>query len=370
VSAWGVNQRPDLTVWAKKTCETAAFLQIYDFRYKLLEKRITAPETVVHNRAGSWVFNSPMKRPKSPLVVHKPAPLRTGSRIAIVAPAGCVRETELMAGIEAIRSQGFEPVWSDDVLARKAYLAGDERLRARDLLQAFRRDDVDGIFCARGGFGSMQLLPLLAQERKIPVKIFAGYSDITTLLNWFYQYRAMVAFHAPMVAMDLAKGISGRTHQQFWGTLTGAVESQWNLPLGRVIRPGVAEAPLMGGCLTLLAASLGTPYEIDTRGHILFLEDVGEKPYRLERLLTQLKLAGKFAALAGVVLGDFTDCDASGPRDIGAIVAEIFDGAPYPVVMGLAAGHGDENLTLPLGVAMRLDGDNARLALLESPVRQ
>lgn len=308
-----------------------------------------------------------MKRPKSPLVVHKPVPLRPGGRIAIVAPAGCVREADLLAGVEAIRRQGFEPVWSEDVLARKAYLAGDEGLRARDLLRAFQSDDIDAIFCARGGFGSMQLLPLLAEQKRATPKIFAGYSDVTTLLNWFYQHRQMVTFHAPMVAMDLAKGIDGRTRDLFWNTLTGAVR-EWTIDLGRVIRPGVAEAVLMGGCLTLLAASLGTPYEIDTRGKILFLEDVGEKPYRLERLLTQLKLAGKLNGLAGVVLGDFTDCDASGSRDIGAIVEEIFAAAPYPVVMGLAAGHGQENLTLPLGVTMRLDGNRASLALLESPV--
>lgn len=308
-----------------------------------------------------------MNKPKSPLVVHKPAPLRRGSRIAIVAPAGCVRHAELLAGIDAIRNQGFEPVWSEDVLARKAYLAGAETLRARDLLRAFYRDDIDAIFSARGGFGSMQLLPLLAGEKNIPPKIFTGYSDITTLLNWFYQDRQLVTFHAPMVAMDLAKGISGRTQEQFWGTLTGTVR-QWSIELRRSLRPGVSEAPLMGGCLTLLTASLGTPYEIDTCGKILFLEDVGEKPYRLERMLTHLKLAGKLEGLAGVVLGDFANCEGNGPRDIEEIAKDIFDGVPYPVVMGLAAGHGSENLTLPLGVAMRLDGNNASLALLESPV--
>ena len=124
----------------------------------------------------------------------------------------------------------------------------------------------------------------------------------------------------------------------------------------------------MGGCLSLLVTTLGTPHEIDTRGKLLFLEDVGEKPYRVERMLTHLKMAGKLDGPAGVLFGDFTDCDGDGPRGIREVVHELFRDAPYPVVMGMRAGHGPENFALPFGVKMRLDGDATSLTMLEAPV--
>lgn len=301
--------------------------------------------------------------------VHKPAPLPPGGRIAVVAPAGCVEESDLQIGIAAIRAQGFAVEWQPNLLARKGYLGGDESARARALIEYFQRDDVDAIFCARGGFGSAQLLPILACEKRLPAKIFTGYSDITMLLNWLLQYRHMVTFHAPMVATDLARGVVGRTKEQFWGTVTGSVR-HWEIRFGPALRPGATVGELVGGCLSLLVTTLGTPYEIDTRGKILFLEDVGEKPYRIERMLTHLKLAGKLRQLAGVIFGDFTNCEGDGSRNLAQIFGEIFHDAPYPVVMGLAAGHGAENLTLPLGVKMGLDvnGSEAALRLMESPV--
>jgi muramoyltetrapeptide carboxypeptidase len=177
----------------------------------------------------------------------------------------------------------------------------------------------------------------------------------------------MATFHAPMVAMDLAHGLNSRSREHFWEVLTGT-RCVWQVRLGEAIRPGKVEAEMMGGCLSLLVTTLGTPYEIDTRGKILFMEDVGEKPYRVERMLTHLKMAGKLDVVAGVVLGDFTQCDSEGPRDIRQVVYDLFRDAAYPVVMGLAAGHGEENLALPFGVKMLLNGDEGTLALEESPV--
>jgi muramoyltetrapeptide carboxypeptidase len=168
--------------------------------------------------------------------------------------------------------------------------------------------------------------------------------------------------------MDIARGMSDRAKEHFWQILTGE-KKHWSVNLGDAVRSGKSEGPMMGGCLSLLETTLGTPYEIDTTGTLLFLEDVGEKPYRIERMLTHLKLAGKFDRLAGLVFGDFTQCDGEGPRDIGTVIAEIFHDAPYPVVMGLPAGHGAENLAFPLGVRMSLDGDLRTLSLLESPVK-
>ena len=285
----------------------------------------------------------------------------------MVAPAGCVEPESLAAGVEAIRGAGFEVELSASIRERKGYLAGDPRNRAEDLLGFFRRADIDAIFCARGGFGSMQLLPYLTSEIQRYPKIFTGYSDITVLLNWLRHNCQMVTFHAPMVAMDMAGSWVARSKEHFWATMTGELRA-WKVSLGDIVRAGKAEAEMMGGCLSILVTTLGTAYEIDTTAKLLFLEDVGEPPYRIERMLTHLKMAGKFDRLAGLVFGDFTRCEGDGPRSIREIVGELFHDARYPVVMGLHAGHGVENLTLPFGVNMALDGDAATLALIESPV--
>lgn len=297
----------------------------------------------------------------------KPPALRPGSRIGVIAPAGSVDSDRLSVGIAAIRARGYEPELATGVLARKGYLAGSGADRAKDLAEFFRRDDIDAIFCARGGFGSVQLLSFLPSNLRHRAKIFVGYSDVTLLINWFLQRYNLVTFHGPMVAMDLARDPASQSGEFFWDILSGA-RANWQLPLVRPIRPGKARGRLVGGCLSLLVTTLGTPFEIDTRGRILFLEDVGEKPYRLERMLFHLKLAGKLDGLAGVLLGDFTHCDGDGSRELPDIVEELFAGAAYPVVTGMPAGHGSENITLPLGVEMELDGDAVTIAMLESPV--
>ena len=301
------------------------------------------------------------------MAVHKPSALKPGGKIAVVAPAGCVDEEALEAGAAVLRRNGFDVEFSPSIRARKGYLAGDAEARARELVSFFSRGDIDAIFCARGGFGAIQTLPFLGDEIRNRPKIFAGYSDITVLLNWFLQRFDMVTFHAPMVAMDFAGGLTARSEAQLWDTLTGKSRG-WEVKLGEIIRPGRSEGEMMGGCLSLLVTTLATPYEIETEGKLLFLEDVGEKPYRIERMLTHLKMAGKLEGPAGVVLGDFTGCEADGPRDVRQVVGEIFANEPYQVVMGLTAGHGEENLTLPFGVRMALDGTSGTLALIESPV--
>ncbi len=301
------------------------------------------------------------------MVVHKPRPLKKGATIGVVAPAGCVDEQSLKAGVDAIRACGYKVELSENISGRKGYLAGSGKQRALDLETFFGRRDIDAIFCARGGFGSVQILPLLKLPFARHAKIFVGYSDITILLNWFLQAHRMVTFHGPMVAMDFAKGLNERSLGHFWGMLTGE-RTTCTFDLGTVIRPGAAVAPMMGGCLSILLTTLATPYEIDTRGKLLFLEDVGEKPYRIERMLTQLKMAGKLDDLAGVVCGDFADCEGEGGRDIRQILAEIFYDAKYPVVMGLAAGHGQQNLLLPFGVDMALNTTAATLSIVDSPL--
>ena len=301
------------------------------------------------------------------MAVHKPPRLKPGARIGVVAPAGSVEPIALRAGVEAIRAEGFEVELGAGIYAQNGYLAGGAQEHAEDLLSFFRRRDIAAIFCARGGFGSIQLLPYLSSELKKYPKIFVGYSDITILLTWLRQFCDMVTFHAPMVAEDIARGLSEQGKFHLWRVLRGEQED-WSVRLDGFTRPGIAEADMIGGCLSMLVTTLGTPYEIDTRGKLLFMEDVGERPYRVERMLTHLKMAGKLDHVAGVVFGDFPNCEGEGPRGVKEIIAELFHDAPYPVAMGMNAGHGQENLALPLGVRMRLDGDTATLALLESPV--
>ncbi len=299
--------------------------------------------------------------------VNKPPRLSAGARVGVVAPAGCVEPKSVEAGVAAIRAAGFQVELSPNLFASNGYLAGTAERRAQDLLGFFRRRDIGAIFCARGGFGSVQLLPYLNLGIGSYPKIFLGYSDVTILLNWLRQSCGMVTFHAPMVAMDLARGLSEASKAHFWSLLMGEM-SDWKINLGEVIRQGKVESELMGGCLSMLVTTLGTPYEIDTRGKLLFLEDVGEKPYRVERMLTHLKMAGKLDDVAGVVLGDFTDCESDGPRGIREVLIDMFRDVSYPVVMGMKAGHGPENFALPLGIKMRLDGDSANLEMLEAPV--
>jgi muramoyltetrapeptide carboxypeptidase len=301
------------------------------------------------------------------VAVYKPAPLRRGGRIGVVAPAGCVDAELLSAGVQALQQDGFQVELAPGVHDRKGYLAGDDEKRARDLEGFFCRPDLDAIFCARGGFGSIQLIPHLTERIRSHPKIFAGYSDVTSLLNWLLQSCGMVTFHAPMVAMDFAHGLSPRSRDHLWGTLTGE-KWTWKIEVGEVIRSGKVQAEMLGGCLSVVVTTLGTPYEINTTGKMLFLEDIGEKPYRVERMLTHLKMAGKLERLAGLVFGDFTQCNGEGPRNVREIIGDLFHEAPYPVVMGIPAGHGRENLALPFGVELALDGDAGTLSLMESPV--
>ena len=301
----------------------------------------------------------------------KPVPLKRGDKIGVLAPSGVVNSVPLSEGVSAIQREGFEVVLAEGISDRRGYLAGEQKLRARALEQLFAREDVQAIFCARGGFGSIQLLPLLnpATIRSHP-KIFVGYSDVSVLLNWLIQSCGLVTFHGPMVVMDIARGLKGRSRNLFWDTLCGASDT-WFVS-GIPICPGkkTVQAEMVGGCLSVVVTTLGTPYEIQTKGKILFLEDVGEKTYRIERMLTHLKMAGKLNDVAGVVFGQFTDCELGEGRGLTEVVEDLFQDVNYPVLSGISAGHGEENFLLPFGVKMVLDGRAGSLSLLESPTVQ
>jgi muramoyltetrapeptide carboxypeptidase len=297
--------------------------------------------------------------------MRKPAPLRRGDVVGVIAPAGAVDEPRVRAGIGALEEAGFRVRLGAAALKRAGYLAGADDERLADVHDMFRRPEVKAIIAARGGYGSGRLLPLLdlSVVRHHP-KIFVGHSDITFLLNAFVQCAALVTFHGPM-ANGLPQSPAARDGLC---RLLGGDRDGWNPAAPQVIRPGTAEGILVGGCLSIVVSMLGTPHAIETRGRLLFLEDVNEKPFRIDRMLTQLRQAGALDAVAGVIFGEMDGCTAPGspPVSVCEVIAEAFRAAPYPVVAGVPSGHGAGTLTLPLGIRARLADE--RLSLLESPV--
>lgn len=295
----------------------------------------------------------------------KPRPLRRGDWIGVVAPAGAIEAAGIGAGGHVLEQAGYRVRFGDSVFKRAGYLAGSDRERVADLEDMFRNPEIRAIFAARGGYGSGRLLPHLDLEVvRNHAKIFVGYSDLTFLLTHLVQGAEVVAFHGPMV-MGLAQHLDGTKRLL---ALLGGDRSDWNVHAAEILQPGTAEGVIVGGCLSALVASLGTPYEIQTAGRLLFIEDVNEKPYRIDRMLTQLHQAGKLDAVAGVIFGEMAGCTAEPDESMTVwdVIRQAFAAATYPVAAGLPTGHGRGAVTLPLGIRARLAGE--RLTLLESPL--
>jgi muramoyltetrapeptide carboxypeptidase len=306
----------------------------------------------------------------------KPPALRPGDTVGIVAPASNVNREALEAGCEALRRAGYRPVYLESILEQDLYFAGSIERRARELEEMFSREDVRAIVCARGGYGANYLLPRIDIEkvRRNP-KIFVGYSDITALLTYFYDAAGLVTFHGPMAAKDWAHddGVDGAS----WLAAVSGAASAWALNLGAGVTglvDGTAEGLLYGGCLSILAASLGTPYEIRTEGTILFLEDLAAKPYQIDRMLMQLKFAGKFHGVRGIVFGEMLDCrqTANQGYTLEEVVTRVVGELGVPVAYGVRSGHvSSANITLPFGVraGLAVGGGRVELRVLEAAVR-
>jgi len=300
-------------------------------------------------------------------MMHKPAPLRHRDVIALLSPAAAVDAASLHAGVQVLERAGFRVQLGPAALKKTGYLAGTDCERVGDLHDAFLNPEIKAIIAGRGGYGSGRLLPLIdpAVIRTHP-KIFVGHSDLTFLLNDAVQRAELVTFHGPMAA-----GLAQRPEAAaaLLATLSGD-RVGWHQPAQAVVQPGTAEGLLVGGSLSVMVAMLGTPYALETRGRLLFLEDVNEKPYRIDRMLTQLRQAGTLAGVAGVIFGEMSGCVATVNERVSVrdVIAEAFGSAPYPVAFGLPSGHGEGTLTLPLGVRARLAGE--RLTLLESPLAE
>ncbi len=278
--------------------------------------------------------------------------LLKGDALGIASPAGSFDKKKFKEGIRVLKSMGFRIIIPDGLYKKKGYLAGDDRLRAKQLNRLFADPDVKGIVCAKGGFGSIRILSLLDYELigKNP-KVFAGFSDVSALLWALYMKTGLATFHAPNVT-TLADA-SGKTVESMLSAISSGSVLEIKAEKGVEIMPGSAKGPLTGGNLTTLCHLAGTPFAPDFDGHILFLEDTGEAPYKIDRALSQMKLAGFFQKISGLVLGSFEGC---GPeKSIYKIVHEIFREYEIPVLGGFKAGHGKDNMTLSFGLEVIFD---------------
>lgn len=286
-----------------------------------------------------------------------PPRLRRGDTVGVVAPAGAVDGEALDRGVAALEGAGLRVRLGRAVLERRDYLAGDDAARAADLHAMFAAGDVTAVLCARGGYGAGRLLPLLdvALVRRSP-KAFVGHSDITFLLDDLVQRAGVVSFHGPMVSW-LADNPTSLDN------LLALLQGEPPPPVeaGEVWHAGEAEGVIVGGCLSIVAAMLGTPYQVDTRGALLFLEDVNERPYRVDRMLTQMRQAGAFDGVAAVVFGEMPATFEDGDPSLREVVLDVCADLDCPIVAGIPSGHGRGTLTLPFGARARLDGAELRL---------
>ncbi|MFI6698158.1 LD-carboxypeptidase [Streptomyces sp. NPDC050509] len=301
-----------------------------------------------------------------PTPLTRPARLRPGARVAVVAPSGPVPADRLDAGLDILRGWDLDPVVAPHVLDvhPHGYLAGSDADRARDLQEAWCDPSVSAVFCARGGYGVQRMVDLLdwTAIRAAGPKVFVGYSDITALHEAFAVRAGLATLHGPMTAaLTFLKDPA--TQESLRATLF-APESVRTLGLdtARGLVPGRARGVTLGGCVSLLAADLGTPYaRTSAAGGLLMIEDVGEEPYRLDRILTQLLRSGWLDGVAGIGLGSWAGC---GPyEDVHALLLDRLGGLGVPVVEELGFGHGDTALTVPLGVPGVLDAESATLTL-------
>jgi muramoyltetrapeptide carboxypeptidase len=306
--------------------------------------------------------------------MRKPRALAPGDRLAVVAPASPFTRDEFDRGVDEIRRLGFEPVYDDTVFARQRYVAGSPAVRAAAIHAAWRDPSIAGVIGVRGGYGSAQLLPLLDRdEANRACKPFIGYSDLTAMLTFLTLGCDLVAFHGPMLAGRLGRGAEGYDEGSFVRALCRREPMGELAPAGlEAVRPGDAAGMLLGGTLTQLLASIGTPYAFSPpEGYVLFLDEVAERPYRLDRMVTQLRQTGLLRRAAAVVIGELPRCDEpSGDPTARVVMAELFEDFPGPVLIGFPSGHTvTPAMTLPFGVQARVVANGRpRLVIEEAAV--
>ena len=313
----------------------------------------------------------------------KPRVLKKGDTVGLITPSTAVTDPEKLATVErTVRYFELVPKWGKHVGKRAGYLGGSIDERLEDLHAMFADSTVKAIFCIRGGYGSGQLLNRIDYKLvQSNPKLFIGYSDITAMHLAIHKMTGLVTFHGPVPLSAFTTYTQNAYRNALFearpiGELTNPAEANLLRPNHtlRAVRGGKARGRLIGGNLSLVAATMGTPYEIDTRGRILFIEDVEEQPYSIDRMLTQLRLAGKLEQAAGIVFGE---CNGCTPRDYQPsfvegtfttpeVVDRILGGLKIPVLSGLTIGHTADQLTLPIGVMASLDADKGTLTIEEA----
>lgn len=312
----------------------------------------------------------------------KPKRLSKGDTIGLISPAGFIREDQLKESVENLEALGFKVVYNENILARHGYLGGEDEMRAREVNSMFEREDVDGIVCTRGGYGCARILPLLNYDLiKNNPKALIGYSDITSLLYAIYSQTGLVCFHGPV-------GISTFNDYSVDYFKSALMQPQENLVIYKAeekndddefstyaVKSGKAIGILTGGNLSIVVSMIGTKYDISSEDKIIFLEEIGEEPYRIDRMLTQMKQAGKFNGAAGIAMGVFKNStpkpDKSGISNsftIKEIFFDILGDLGIPIIYGLSFGHITNKSTLPLGVEAELNTFNQTITLLEPSV--
>ncbi len=306
----------------------------------------------------------------------KPKALKFGDTVGIIAPASPTTEERVRKAHDKLIQMGFKVKMGKSPYERYGYLSGSDSIRAEDINEMFRDKEVDGIICIRGGYGTPRILDLLDYEAiKNNPKVFVGYSDITALHIAFTQIADLVTYHGPMVASDMIGNFSQFSKNNLYKAI---METD---PIGKISNPqgeeiitingGIAEGNIIGGNLSLIVDTIGTPYEIDVNGKILFIEEIGEEPYNIDRMLNQLRLAGKLHDAVGIILGDFNNC-VSEKHDENLTLEQVIEDHIKPVgkptIYNLQAGHCEPMVTIPFGVRARLDADKKELIILESCV--
>jgi muramoyltetrapeptide carboxypeptidase len=303
----------------------------------------------------------------SPNRIARVRRLKAGDTIGIVAPAGPFDRELFAQGIAIIQSMGFETKTDERIFSSSGYLAGTDSARAAQFIAMVADRQVQAVMSARGGYGALRIMQAL-DYRQIgtAAKAFTGFSDMTALHRAIYLKSGLVTFHGPMVT-TLARSDEA-TRLSWYRALTEPVAPPIDLSRARVLKSGIAQGVLTGGNLATLCHLTGTCFGAGFQGHILLLEDIGEAPYRIDRMLTQMKMAGLFDGLAGLVLGSFEDCGSD--EEIDALVLERFQDWSIPIVSGAPIGHGRSNWTVPLGIAARLDTAKGELVFVEPSIEE
>jgi muramoyltetrapeptide carboxypeptidase len=302
----------------------------------------------------------------------KPPALRKGDLIGIAAPASNIKLEMLEQGCRELERLGFRTTYRQTIASVHRYFSGTDERRAADFLELLRNPDVRAIFCARGGYGSARILRYIAPELlQTTPKIINGASDITALLS-FVDRCGLVGYHGPMVATSFRQGESAYDRKVLLDVLQGNL-ARFPIEGTTTLRPGAGQGRLTGGCLSLVVATLGTNYEVDTQDALLVLEDIDAKPYQVDRMLTQLRHAGKFDTLRGVVFGEMLNCiqNANQAYTLEEVLLDVLQGFDFPVLFGFPTGHSVQpNVIVPFGVEARLilDGVNPIFELLEPAV--